>query len=164
MGLSVSIEPLMSEQLDLPSTIAPAPFRRRTASASSSATLSRRRSEPAVNRTSATAIASLTVIGTPWRGGGSEGTPASVSRRAVLRAASNVVVISALMCGSTSSIRAMCASTTSTWWRPSVAPLDSTSADWRATSVAATAKATSDSLPTGDREQPPRVPQAPAWR
>lgn len=68
IGLSVSIEPLMSEQLDLPITMAPAALRRRTASASRSATFSRRRSEPAVNRTSATAIASLTVIGTPWRG------------------------------------------------------------------------------------------------
>ena len=104
----------MSEQLDLPNTMAPAAFMRRTASASCSATCSRSRSEPAVNRTSATAIASLTVIGTPWSGGGSAGTPASVSRRAVLRAVSNVGVISALTCGSTSSIRAICAST-STW-------------------------------------------------
>ncbi len=113
MGLFVSIEPLMSEQLDLPSTMAPAAFMRRTASASCSATGSRSRCEPAVNRTSATASASLTVTGTPWSGGGSAGTPASVSRRAVLRAVSNVGVISALMCGSTSSIRTMWASTTS---------------------------------------------------
>ena len=53
------------------------------------------RSAPAVNRTPATASESLTVIGTPWRGGGSAGTPASVSRRAALRAVSNVGVISA---------------------------------------------------------------------
>ena len=45
IGLAVSIEPLMSEQLDLPNTMAPAAFRRRTASASRSATFSRRRSE-----------------------------------------------------------------------------------------------------------------------
>ncbi|MCY3844503.1 MAG: hypothetical protein OXH69_13290 [Acidobacteria bacterium] len=113
MGLTVSSEPLMSEQLDLPSTMAPAAFMRRTASASRSATCPRSRSEPAVNRTPATASASLTVRGTPWSGGGSAGTPASDIRRAVFRAASNVVVISALMCGPTFSIRAMWASTTS---------------------------------------------------
>ena len=101
-GLTVSSEPLMSEQLDLPSTMAPAAFMRRTASASRSATCPRSRSEPAVNRTPATASASLTVRGTPWSGGGSAGTPASDIRRAVLRAASNVVAISALMCGPTS--------------------------------------------------------------
>jgi len=113
MGLSVSIEPLMSGQLDLPNTMAPAAFMRRTAAASCVATWSRIRSAPAVNRTPATASESLTVIGTPWRGGGSAGTPASVSRRAALRAVSNVGVISALMRGSTSSRLAMCASTTS---------------------------------------------------
>ena len=113
MGLTVSSEPLMSGQLDLPSTMAPAAFMRRTASASRSATCPRSRSEPAVNRTPATASASLTVRGTPWSGGGSAGTPASDIRRAVFRAASNVVVISALMCGPTFSIRAMWASTTS---------------------------------------------------
>ena len=75
MGLFVSIEPLMSEQLDLPSTMAPAAFMLRTASASCSAACSRSRSEPAVNRTSATASASLTVIGTPWSGGGIGGNP-----------------------------------------------------------------------------------------
>src|SRR5450755_484498 len=101
--------------LVLPSTIAPAAFRRRTTSASSVGTLSLNSDEPYVVRIPAVDVMSLMTTGRPWSVPSLSPRMTAVSACfANARAASATSVTMALSLGLTRAMVARCASSTST--------------------------------------------------
>src|SRR5262245_6268907 len=110
-GLSVVEPAANSWVLHLPIGTAPASRSRRTASASSAGTLSRKNDEPWVVRTPAVSKMSFTPIGTPWSGPRQRPAASSASaRRAASRARPALTVTHAVRVGLSRSMGARSAS------------------------------------------------------